>query len=140
MNLTKLQTCKQRGIRLVFGIVLLFALGGGYVWFARNVFGIPCLFYQFTGLKCPGCGVTRMVLCLLSGDWRGAFDQNGAVLCLLPAAAVLFCSRCVGYFRTGTHALQSWETVLVWCMVGILLFYGIGRNVVDIFESWDLTI
>ena len=28
-------------------------------------YGVPCLFHSITGLQCPGCGVSRMFLCLL---------------------------------------------------------------------------
>lgn len=39
-------------------------------------FGIPCLFYLVTGLKCPGCGNTTAVMALLHTDFKGAFEAN----------------------------------------------------------------
>ena len=46
-----------------------------------------CLFYQFTGLYCPGCGMTRALHALVHLDPLGAFAMNpGAMLglALLP--------------------------------------------------------
>ena len=106
----------------------MLALGLFYAWFAGNFFGIPCLFHKLTGLKCPGCGVTRMMLDLLDGDLRGAFAHNAAILCLLPAGAVLAVSGSIRYVQTGSRTMRPWENALVWCMTGVLLLYGLGRN------------
>jgi hypothetical protein len=35
-----------------------------------------CLFYEKTGLLCPGCGATRAALALNNGDWFGAMRNN----------------------------------------------------------------
>lgn len=36
----------------------------------------PCPFHRLTGLNCPGCGTTRMLEALLSGDVAEAFSLN----------------------------------------------------------------
>ncbi|GLH73065.1 hypothetical protein GETHLI_15670 [Geothrix limicola] len=41
-----------------------------------------CAFKHFTGLACMTCGLTRCVMALGQGDWRGAFHWH-------PAAAGL---------------------------------------------------
>lgn len=116
---------------LVRGGLLL--LGGAlYAWIAARFGGISCVFHLVTGLKCPGCGVTRMCLSLLRGDLRGAFGQNPAVLCMLPAGAVVCCSRCAAYVRTGEKRLATWENVLVWSMIVVLVLFGILRNVAEL--------
>ena len=130
MNSTRLQICKRRRLlRLILGAVILAALGAGYAWFAVSFFGIPCLFHLVTGLDCPGCGATRAALRLLAGDISGAFQENAAVICLLPVGGVLALSKCVQYVQCGSKRMRSWENVMVWTMVGVLLAYGIGRNI-----------
>ena len=46
--------------------------------------GLYCPFWKFTGLLCPGCGVTRMCLALLRLDLAGAWRANPALLLALP--------------------------------------------------------
>lgn len=49
-------------------LLFCFAAGMLYcIWLHCTGLGIPCLFYLWTGFKCPGCGITRMCLALLSG-------------------------------------------------------------------------
>ena len=55
------------GILVVLSLYCLAALSG---------LGLPCLFYQITGLMCPGCGNTRAALALLRLDIGAAFSYN----------------------------------------------------------------
>ena len=121
-------TEKNRLISLLLGGLGLLLAGGVYAAAASRIGGIPCLFHQITGLKCPGCGVTRMCLSLLRGDFAEAFHQNAAIFCLLPLGAVLAVSRCVRYVKAGSKRLSRWENRLVLFMVAVLVLFGIVRN------------
>jgi len=49
-----------------------------------------CWFKRLTGLGCPGCGLTRSVICLVHGNFPGAWDFNpGGYLFVLVIAAQL---------------------------------------------------
>lgn len=45
-----------------------------------------CMFYQWTGLYCPGCGATRAFSALLHGDIRSSLHNN---ILLIPAGLML---------------------------------------------------
>ena len=45
-----------------------------------------CMFYQWTGLYCPGCGSTRALSALLHGDVRASLHNN---ILLIPGGALL---------------------------------------------------
>lgn len=47
----------------------------------------PCLFTTVTGVRCPGCGMTRAVSCALHGRLRDAVRYNPLVVVVLPLAA-----------------------------------------------------
>jgi len=56
---------------------------------------IGCPLRFFTGVCCPGCGMTRAVLALLRLDFSGALREHPLVV-LLPFAAAWLVLRCLG--------------------------------------------
>ena len=60
--------------------LIALSLGGLYLIFLTFVpiswQGIPCLFLMFTGLPCPGCGMTRAFQQILRWNWVDAFNYN----------------------------------------------------------------
>jgi hypothetical protein len=75
-------------------LVLAVSLSG-YVWIASNVLfhnnlHLGCFFMKMTGIPCPACGSTKAIVCMLKGDWCGAFVTNpfgyfiAALMIILP--------------------------------------------------------
>jgi hypothetical protein len=95
------------GVATIAGVGLLYA-------FDPNSASSPfpgCLFRAFTGLYCPGCGMTRMLHALVHGDIAGAASMNVLALLGLPVLAVLI-------------AEQLWATRLVHGRLRGVLFDG----------------
>jgi hypothetical protein len=65
--------------------VLLWGLGFGALASLLYAKAIPCAFARIFHLPCPGCGSTRAVVALLSGDLDGVVRNNP----LGPVAALL---------------------------------------------------
>ena len=95
--------------------------------------GVPwlpdCLFHKFTGLHCPGCGMTRAANATLHGHLGAAFRFNPVGMILLPLA----CSVSGWSFSAGSgesrcrSALKSGRgepVVILWIVVG----FWISRN------------
>ena len=57
---------KRRKLRT---LALVLGAGAVYAVLAARFGGLACPFRLVTGLQCPGCGVTTLLLCLLRGDW-----------------------------------------------------------------------
>ena len=113
--------------RLLAWLTALLLLGLGYAWaMARLGVGLPCPFYRLTGLLCPGCGVSRLCIALLRGDWAGAWAANPALCLALPPVAVLLAWRGIGYVKGRGPA--RWED-RAWLTRAILLvIFGVVRN------------
>lgn len=122
---------KQRLFRLLRGVLILAALGVCYALFCfRFGYGVPCLFNLATGLKCPGCGVTRMCLCLLRLDIAGAWEANPVLLILLPVGLFLALRLAVRYVKSGGRCLTKAENIGVYAACAVLLIFGVVRNIV----------
>ena len=83
---------------------------------------LPCLFYRFTGLRCPGCGVTDLCMALLHGRFREAPGYNwGLVLCspvLVWLVIRLWKNRACGKAEKAVSA----------ALLVFLLAWGVVRN------------
>jgi hypothetical protein len=80
------------GVAAVAGVALLYL-------FDPNSATSPlpgCLFRAFTGLYCPGCGMTRMLHALVHGDIARAASMNVLALAGLPVLGALVTEQVAG--------------------------------------------
>jgi len=93
--------------------------------------GIPCVFYEITGFKCPGCGVSRMLASLARFDIVSAFWHNPFLFITGPfIVAYLACCE-IRYVRFGDRRMGKWEA-LMWAELALAIAFGILRNVLPI--------
>ncbi|MCI6888200.1 MAG: DUF2752 domain-containing protein [Lachnospiraceae bacterium] len=112
---------------------LLFCFAAGvlyWIWLHCTGLGIPCLFYLWTGFKCPGCGITRMCLALLSDYPEAARQYNLLLFYLLPVLALYGFVRMAWYIMKGTKMRGVYAELPVWVSVALLLAFGVYRNIV----------
>ena len=70
-----IQKVRLLRVCLVAGITIA-ALAGYVVLFDTTGWGIPCVLYETTRLKCGGCGLTRAAVSLLRLDFAAAFSYH----------------------------------------------------------------
>ncbi|MCI8624252.1 MAG: DUF2752 domain-containing protein [Provencibacterium sp.] len=120
---------RPRVKRSLFAGAALLLCGLGYAGFYRLTgWGLPCPIHSLTGLYCPSCGVSRMCLHLLQGEWAEAFRSNPALFLLLPVFAGLFGWIELRYWRTGCRRLTKAQSAAAWGLVAVLVLFGILRN------------
>ena len=93
---------------------LSFTVGYGLLALLANRLGIRCLFLQFFGIPCPGCGMTRALLCLLRLDLRGAAAYHPMVFAL-PLMYLYF-------LLSGRLFRQKWADAALWSAIGAGFF------------------
>ena len=110
-----------------YGIIL--GVGVAYLVVVLYLgWGIPCPIYTLTGLKCPACGISRMLVALVRLDLCEAFRQNAVLLCTLPLLLFCLIYPDVRFVLRGRRGMgRLW--VLPWVEIGLLLLFGIFRNV-----------
>lgn len=88
---------------------------------------IPCIFHELTGLKCPGCGITRMFVSLFKLNIITAFYYNP--LCftylILTIIYLIYYLICLTIQKTPKKINQKiWTILLI-----ITIIFGIIRNI-----------
>lgn len=122
---------RSRIKRVIIISTSLLAAGCAYaVLFSKTGIGIPCIFRKITGLMCPGCGTTRMLVSLLKLDFVSAWSYNPVVLCMLPVGAVLFALGLKRYIADGVNRMTKYETFTEYIMIAVLVGFGIVRNII----------
>ena len=84
-----------------------------------------CWFFRWSGIGCPGCGLTRCFICLMHGEFAEAWRYNpgGFPFFLVVAGQIPFQLWQLWRLRTGRAPLrpQRLSVVLVSVMIGVLL-------------------
>lgn len=126
----------QKRLRKVLGAALVLLIGGfAYAGFVRLTgFAVPCIFHVVTGLNCPGCGVTRMCLALLRGDFYGAYAWNRGLFLAAPFLALLLGIVLYRYIWDVREKNTLWkvEHGLTIILLIDMLGWGILRNLLHI--------
>lgn len=124
MRLTQDVKCrlKQSGL---LGVVFTIY----YVLVAHFHVSVPCIFHEVTGLLCPSCGVTRMILALFRLDFKSAYNYN-QVLFIFSPLLLYFIIKTYIYWVLGVVVqLNKVEKYLGVGLIVVLIVFGIYRNV-----------
>lgn len=120
-HLSFLRTAVGIGAPLVIlcGAVYLYRYGSPFV----------CVFYQLTGLYCPGCGAGRALSAIVHGDFLAAFRYNVFFLIAFPVVAYYLLKQYIRFvFQKDPLPFFNIRLSTYNCvMLGILAFW-ILRN------------
>lgn len=112
---------KIRDIIVLIVIFLIYA-----VLIIRFDIGIPCVFYEITGLYCPGCGITRLCLSLFEGDVYQAFRYNPIIFIDLPILFILFVLNI--FFKNNKNIKKITDVIIIF-LATITIIFGVIRNI-----------
>ncbi|MBE6718648.1 MAG: DUF2752 domain-containing protein [Ruminococcaceae bacterium] len=90
--------------------------------------GIPCIFKKITGLRCPGCGISRMFMALFSLDFVKAARYNILVLSLLPFFVSLVVYKAIIYVKSGETKNTLFEKVFYPIVFILCIVFTVVRN------------
>ncbi len=119
--------------RVAAAATLVFVIGAAaVVWIfdptAERFFPV-CPLYSYTGLACPGCGLTRGFHALFHGDVVTALDYNA----LIPLWAVLFgyifISLLLYAVRGRGLPMSGIKPNILWPIMAVVLIFGVLRNI-----------
>ncbi len=67
-------------------------------------------------------------MALFRGDIKAAWKYNPAILCLMLPGMAVTADLAVRYVKEGKLYLHRWANILVYIMIGVLLAFGVWRN------------
>lgn len=118
---------QRRTLLKRYGIAL--ALLAAYYCVVRFTdLGISCPFKALTGFRCPGCGISRMLIAMSKGDFSTAFDCNQVLFFMIPLLVICAVVRVVFVpeFLSPKSKFYRYSTV---CAIIVLLAFDVLRNV-----------
>lgn len=84
-------------------------------------FGTVCLFRIVFGINCPGCGLTRGSLCVLTGQWSRVIDYNPMAFAWIIVMGWLILER---YILMKDKV--RWELPVIVAGIATLAYYVFG--------------
>ena len=110
-------------------VLVLFLVGLAYLFiFQKFNLGIPCLFRELTGYKCPGCGMTHALSEVWNLNFYGAWSYNALSITVLPVVCIYLLFRYVRECLHKRDGFDIWEYVLLVVLFIVVLAYGYVRN------------
>lgn len=88
---------------------------------------IPCLIHKVTGLYCPGCGITRMLISLFRFDFYQAFRYNPLLFIMLILTILYQIIKLITY-KLSTKIIKLNTYVYISLLV-LTIAFGILRNI-----------
>ena len=121
--------CKERLRKTVIKYLIILGIALAYLTFVLCTgLRIPCVLYELTGIKCPGCGITRMFVSLARLDFAAAFSYNQLIFITGPfILAYLLCSE-AKYVFDGNRRIGRFEIFLP-IELFLLIAFGVLRNI-----------
>ncbi len=78
-----------KNLLIVFSLLYFLVSLLLYTFFKIDIL-IPCLIKSLTGYTCPGCGLTRACLHLLTFDFEAAYQSNKLIFIIIPLLSIYF--------------------------------------------------
>lgn len=87
---------------------------------------IACIFYEVTGLYCPGCGITRSIISLIEGDLYQAFRYNQIVFVDIP---IIVITSIIDFIYKDNKKVKKVTNIIYIMLLVITLTFGVLRNI-----------
>lgn len=89
---------------------------------------IPCLFYEVTGLYCPGCGGNRGAFLILHGDILTGLKNNLLLLIFIPGFVLASLNEFLLIVTGKQFRYPEFKSKVLYGLVVAVLLYWILRN------------
>lgn len=123
---------KKRVKNLFFVIIILAILLITYFFIYTYFpeFTFKCAFFEITGFKCPGCGITRMLSNFIELKFEEGYIYNIFLAGTLPI--ILIGAIYLGYSYVYNKKAGKGFNILCFIYAVLLIIWGIVRNIMGL--------
>ena len=90
---------------------------------------VPCIFHLVTGLWCPGCGITRMLFSIITGDFKEAFYYNQLLFISSPIFLFFFIENIYAKLKNKKPMYLKVPNIVYYLYIVLLVLFMILRNI-----------
>ena len=123
---------KKRVVNLFFVAIILVVLFVVYYYFCEMFpnLSLKCLFFELTGLQCPGCGVTRMLFSFFELEFLRGVQYNYFLAFSSPVLMGIL--GYFGYTYICDKKTNKFFDIVCFVYILLLIVWGILRNIVGV--------
>lgn len=123
---------KLRAKRVCISLTALLLIGIAY-YFVAYFTGlyIPCYVRLVTGFKCPGCGISHMIINIFHLNFKAAFKSNQLLFVTSPLIAAMIIREIYCYIKYGKHKTDKWIDITAFILVALFLIFTVLRNIFE---------
>lgn len=125
---------KSSRIAFIAGLILLAsAIAAVYYNFdPADTRWLPrCLFHEFSGLKCPGCGAQTAAHALVHGDFAGAWRANPFLMFIVPLFPLMLWLELASESRPRIYA-RFYSRPVAFAICASVILWALLRNLLGI--------
>ncbi len=107
------------------------ALFGYFIFNRLTGLAIPCVFRKVTGSRCPGCGISHMLIHMSKLEFHEALLSNPLLFFMIPLLLLMLAVKII-FLPPQLEAGSRFLNVTLWVFVGLALIFGVVRNIIGI--------
>lgn len=124
---------KNRAIKVSISFTILILIGVSYylVTYFTGLY-IPCYIRLITGFRCPGCGITHMIINIFHMNFAAAFKSNQLLFLTTPIIIAMIVCKIYCYIRYNNYKTDKWIDIISLILIALFLIFTVLRNIYEI--------
>ena len=124
---------KNRAIKVSISFSILILIGVFYylVTCFTGLY-IPCYIRLITGFRCPGCGISHMLINIFHMNFTAAFKSNQLLFITSPIIIAMIIRNVYCYIRYNNYKTDKWIDIISLILIALFIIFTVLRNIYQI--------
>lgn len=92
---------------------------------------IPCTVRLITGFRCPGCGISHMIINIFHFNFKAAFKSNQLLFVTSPIIIAMIVREIYCYIKYENHKTDKWIDITAFVLIALFLIFTVFRNIFE---------